>query len=270
MPQDHTAEGLARHWIAGDKIKQWQGDAITPSNDGDYMHIAYSVYNGGSGAIACKTATDQFYAFNTDCEGAPYAGQATSSVGRALGRFSIPVSFSSLIKAGINPHEIEIKYCKRLKPSYWYNTEDITRVLFMHDGKLFMNMADDAWRGIVLVKGNPLTWEKAFSKYIPKAVVLWEKATGFTARRQGEWYAIPKPDLKIPSSKVEKNVMLPHGDHKATRLAVVDGKMYVKGTLRHKSGEEKRSSWYRRIARPWLKMGSYWHEVHKANFKEAY
>ena len=247
-----------------DHINRWRGDSVEIRNDGDLASAIYGV------VIARKMHTETFNAVNLDPLFDPgFVSNSVQQVFCALGQTKVPLSFRAARTAGIEMSKMKVKYLAISGRSYYYD-ENSSKAIVSYEGRSFMTVGDKYWRGLVEIKNGDTTWDKAFSRLKPRAVVAWEKETGFTARRQGEWYIIPRPDMKIPGKLVKKHVRLSHGTHTATKLAVIKGKTYISGTLRHQEGVEKRSSWYRHFARPWLRMGKYWHEVHRANFIEAY
>jgi len=260
-------ESVVSAWMCNDYLKPWKHDPVEIHND-SLMCYAYSQ----SVPIAKKMRTETFFALNTDALYDPgFSSNTIGRVVRCMGSCMVPLSFRAAQAANIELSDTNVYY-NRVNNGHYYEVGNraIAKTIVSYMDRYFITLSDKFWRGLVEIKNPMCSWDDSVDCLKPKAVRAWEKETGFMSRRQGEWYLIPRPKMKIPKADIQSKVFLPHGTHLANKYAKIDGKTYIRGTLRHRPGENKRSSWYRYFARPWERMGKYWHEVHMANFIEAY
>jgi len=267
MPTKHDAQSIAEAWAAGSPLNVWKADRVTPNEDELRL-------DGEWHKIGQKMKDDMFCAYNTDLLMVYLGTRAPDQILKS-GVIWVPISFEAAFKANVLLRESEVIYSgEKSLERYGWGTEEWVAII-KYDGKTYAclrDTGDTIWNGILWVEDG-ISAPQEFFDYIKPAVVHdWEKETGFEARRQGEWYAIPKPDMEIKSKDVQKNVRLEDGNHVATQYSIVDGKTYARGTIRHRTfltGKE-RSSWCKRHARKMLTMDKYWHEIHRANYIESY
>lgn len=85
------------------------------------------------------------------------------------------------------------------------------------------------------------TVSEALESLKPESVKNAEKE-GKRVYRQGEWFFIEAPELKVPKTEIEKHYVLGgegKGHHSVTEGAVIDGVTYARGVVRHSFGEHK-------------------------------
>lgn len=113
----------------------------------------------------------------------------------------------------------------------------IGAVLLESSGKYYLCAMDEGSYFISLLPRKVISIEAAFNALKPRQVIDAEK-NGLKVIRQGEWFFIPMPDMKIKEKDFAKQVALPataesSNQHVCKRLIKIDGKYYAKGRVRH-------------------------------------
>jgi hypothetical protein len=111
-------------------------------------------------------------------------------------------------------------------------------VLLKFDGKTFIASMDERNYYVIECSKPAKSLAAAFNTLKPAKVRRWEKANKEEAKRQGEWYFIPAPKVKIDKEKGFSRVALPmksddSNAHVADRIQEIRKKQYVSGSIYH-------------------------------------
>lgn len=219
-----------------------------------------------------------YYLVNADSY-SPTTGKHQSYVQRNVpSSRKIEIPFSALQEAGIPYREIlvvdkeESRYVEVERKvdgvKEMVRTHLMGSTLFRHGERLFLSGIDetakDLWNGFFLteVEGNPITVAEAYESMMPEEVKSAERE-GKEVLRQGEYFFVKEEEgyhlevlrgLEKTGEVLQKNHPLSHktrdanlegtwryqdSRHVVTRYMDINGKVFAKGTCRHKGGEHK-------------------------------
>ena len=156
-------------------------------------------------------------------------------------------NFKQDIPIGAEYHEDKDKDGNIVCKSY----HKIGGAVLKQDDKYFICGMDEASYFISLLPCPVSSIAEAYQVLQP-IVVQQAIMQGIDVKRQGEWFFIPRSDLKIPEKKFMKSTALPPQDsqsnqHIVTRLCAFDNVFFCKGTVRHVSPISGRRADHRRV-----------------------
>ena len=210
--------------------------------------------------MIARTDIEPVVAINIDAFLSKTTRIAMGKTWRRFKNSAIVVPFSSIKSAGELVSQLKvINLCQQGLRTYPTNSQ----MLFsgQKSGRRFITLDDGIWHGIVEVPDSCETYEQA------KDHILYDLKS---FKRQGEWLFLPS-EIRPRGNLRHKHAPLDiASNHYATEMADVDGKTYVRGTIRHHPQIRTRGSWYDRRFRPMLRLGKQWHEVRHENFINSF
>lgn len=210
-----------------------------------------------------------FFLVNTDICAVPHYGQTFGQIVSVLTDRCVPVSFAALGKTGLSTKDVYVRYRRVDRRDYWWKYRYPRVILGVKntDRNLFTLKDRYLWSGLIEPEESHRDWEEAYRSLVP--VHLWDRVSSGKIQRQGEWLFVPT-DLKFKRNEIVKWDKLGGTNHTPRDTVCRDGRMFVRGTVRHANRLKGYKVSYSGYLRRMVRLGNVWHEAVKLNFVHSW
>jgi len=204
------------------------------------------------GLLLAKRLHDNFIMLNSDVKTYSFGHTLFFKAFKIISDVSVSVPYQAFVDTKLRLDQMEIIFRGISTESWWREDQVILRV--KGTDRVICVLRDDRWVGMVEPYGTPRDYIDMKESLVPGIAKEAMETDPDGVKRQGEWYFVRRPNIKKPRGMKPESwgKLEDECRHRATRKIIVDGKMYVSGTIRHKGrrpmlslvGDKKKEVWY--------------------------